>query len=79
MQVIRRKVVWPGVSAIRPQSTASRKPERGRRVVVAFMNTDKVYRIDRGKLEKFSASDLKIFDIPLKNTERVRGEGGSRK
>ena len=40
-----------GVSAIRLQSRVSRDLEGGRRVEVGFLNTDKVYKMERDKVE----------------------------
>ena len=63
-----------GVSAVRSQSRESRNPERGRRVKVGLLDTDKIHRMKRGKVEKFSAPGLKTFGIRLKNPEGVRGK-----
>ena len=43
-------------SAITLQRKISRDPERGRRVEVGFLDTDKVYRVKRDKVKKFSAT-----------------------
>ena len=49
------------------QSRAVRNPKRGRRVDVGFLDTDKIHRIRRDKVENFSAPGSKTSGIPLKN------------
>ena len=36
---------------------------------IGFLNADKVYRMERDKVERFSASGLTTFGISLKNPE----------
>ena len=55
------------MSAIRSQSRVSRDAKRGRRMEVRFVDTDKVYRMERDKVEKFGASGSQTFGIPLVN------------
>ena len=64
------------MSAIRLQSRLFRDLERGRLVKVGFLDTDKIHRIKRHKVEKFGTSGYETFGIPLKNPWRVRGGRG---
>ena len=67
VQVIRRSSATPELSAIRWHSRVSRDPKRRRRVEVGFLDTDKVCRMERDKMERFSPSGLKTLGILLKN------------
>ena len=48
---IRRENARPGVGAIRAQSREPRNPERGRIVKIGLLDTDKVDRMGRKKVE----------------------------
>ena len=73
MRVIKGENASPGLSVIRSQSRVSRESERGREIEIGFMDTCKIRRMKRDKVEKFNASHLKT-SIPLNNPERVRGK-----
>ena len=58
---------------IRSQSRVSRDPEGGRRVKGEYLDTDKIYRMERYKVVKFSVSGSKTCGILLKSPEQFRG------
>ena len=68
-----RESAIPRVGAIRTQSRESRNPERGLRVEIGFLDTDKVDRMGREKVKYFSAPGSKTSSMPLENPERVIG------
>ena len=74
-----RKNAKPGVSAIRLQSRVSRDPEKGRQDEVGFLDSDKIHKMERDELEKFSASGSKTSGIQLINHEQVREGRGSKR
>ena len=69
MQIIRRNNARLVMNEIRLQSRVSWDPRRGRRVEIGFLDTDKVYRMERDKVEKCSTSGSKTSGVPLKNPE----------
>ena len=79
VRVIWRKNARPRVSAIRSQSRVSRHSVEERRDMLRFLDADKIHRVKRDKVEKFSAPGSKTSGIPLQNPERVRGGRKSRK
>ena len=77
MRGIKRENARPSVGAIRSQSREFWNLERGRRVKIGFLDTNKVDRMGRKKVKWFSAPGSKTSSTPLKNLERVRGREGA--
>ena len=69
LRAIERQNARAGVSAIRLQSIVSRDPEKRIRVKVKFLDTGKIHRIKRVKVEKFRIPGLRTSTIPFKNPE----------
>ena len=77
MRVIRRKNARPRVNAIRSQSSVSKVTNSGRRVEIGFLDTDKIYRMERDKVQKFRAPGSKTSGISLKNLSELGEERGA--
>ena len=74
MRGIRRESARPGVGAIRLQGRDPRNPERGKRIKVGLLNTNKINRMRQNEVWKFRGPGTEISSIPLKTRRESREE-----
>ena len=60
------------MNGIKAQSKVSRDPEKQRKIVVGFLNTDKIARKEQKQVTKFNTPGMKTSCVLLLNGEEVR-------